>query len=95
MPLKRGGVEAALERKGFARHEGDHSRFTYYTERDGEWRMRGRRRCIGRWAPLRTPCCAYRPRGVERLSRLPVPAGATLQRQRAGELAVRQYVANV
>lgn len=33
MPLKRGDVEAALERKGFARHEGDHSRFTYYTER--------------------------------------------------------------
>lgn len=41
------------------------------------------------------PFCAHRPRGVERLSRLPVPAGATLQRQRAGELAVRQYVANV
>ena len=33
MPLKRGDVEAALERKGFARHEGDHARFTYYTER--------------------------------------------------------------
>ena len=32
MPLKRGNVEVALERKGFERHEGDHSRFTYYTE---------------------------------------------------------------
>ena len=32
-PLKRGDVEAALERKGFVRHEGDHSRFIYYTER--------------------------------------------------------------
>lgn len=34
MPLERGGVEAALERKGFLRSEGDHSKFTYYTEQE-------------------------------------------------------------
>ena len=33
MPLKRGDVEAALERKGFVRREGDHAHFTYCTER--------------------------------------------------------------
>ena len=33
MPLKRSDVEAALERKGFERREGDHSQFTYRTER--------------------------------------------------------------
>ena len=32
MPLKRGEVEAALERKGFERREGDHSQFRYHTE---------------------------------------------------------------
>lgn len=32
MPLKRGKVESALERKGFVRREGDHSQFTYRTE---------------------------------------------------------------
>lgn len=33
VPLKRGDVEAALERKGFKRRESDHSQFIYYTER--------------------------------------------------------------
>ena len=33
MPLKRGDVKTALESKGFVRREGDHSHFTYHTER--------------------------------------------------------------
>ena len=32
MPLKRGEVEAALERKGFERREGAHAQFRYRTE---------------------------------------------------------------
>jgi len=31
MPLERSDIEAALEKKGFARSEGDHRFFTYYT----------------------------------------------------------------
>ena len=32
VPLKRGEIEAGLERKGFRRRESDHSHFIYYTE---------------------------------------------------------------
>jgi predicted RNA binding protein YcfA (HicA-like mRNA interferase family) len=31
MPLERSDIEAALEKKGFARSKGDHRFFTYYT----------------------------------------------------------------
>ena len=40
MPLRRGDVEAALERKGFLRRESDHSHFTYYTEGGAPTRVR-------------------------------------------------------
>lgn len=40
MPLKRRDVEAALQRKGFERREGDHSLFTYHTERGKETSVR-------------------------------------------------------
>lgn len=40
MPLRRGDVEAALERKGFERRKGDHRYFTYCTARGTRTRVR-------------------------------------------------------
>jgi len=37
---KRRDIEAALETKGFKRHEGDHSRFVYYTHDGKKTRIR-------------------------------------------------------
>ena len=35
MPRKKRDIESALENKGFQRHEGDHSRFIFWTQ-DGK-----------------------------------------------------------